>query len=45
MFQDNLLSAKRKCAAAVTRKMHEVGAPGMIVAVSVDGKTMWSEGM
>jgi len=25
--------------------MNEVGAPGIVVAVSVDGKTVWNEGM
>ena len=24
--------------------MNEVGAPGVVVAVSVDGKTVWSKG-
>uniref|UniRef100_H2ZK75 Beta-lactamase-related domain-containing protein n=1 Tax=Ciona savignyi TaxID=51511 RepID=H2ZK75_CIOSA len=41
---DRFSSAVASSSRMVLRKMEEVGAPGMVVAVSINGKTVWSQG-
>ncbi|XP_068213972.1 serine beta-lactamase-like protein LACTB, mitochondrial isoform X2 [Palaemon carinicauda] len=39
-----LEEAKRKAVVLLSRKMQQVGAPGIAVSVSVDGSTVWARG-
>ena len=41
---ENFEEAKRKAQIVLRRKMNFVGAPGLTASVSVNGKTVWSEG-
>ena len=44
MLQKSLKKAKKRSKQLVKTLMNEVGAPGVVVAVSVDGSTVWSKG-
>ena len=44
LSQKNKESIQQKCQQHVNKKMEEVGAPGMVVAVSVNGSTVWANG-
>ena len=44
LLQPGLKLAKKSSRKLVKRLMEEVGAPGLVVAVSIDGATVWSKG-
>jgi CubicO group peptidase (beta-lactamase class C family) len=41
---EKLKRAKEACSLKMSYKLYEYGAPGMAVAVAVDGKLVWAHG-